>query len=369
MNTHNLIRKRSLFNLAVIFCLSLGITTFAEAKLTNRLSNGTNVSLIGFGTYKEFRNDIYLAALFAPNGVKKADDLTNANIAKRMSLRLMSDYSNRNMARHWKERLAINNTRETWQPLTQEIIAFSEVFQRKLQVGDEINIDYLPGLGVKIYLNGTLFKTIESSDFMKVLLNVWLGDTPPGKDFKRTIRGSVPQSQKDNFEARFLALVPIKGRFDSDLAKMTSSSRPTAVAAKPAEAKPKPETKKQTQQQKPTRVATIEKPRPAVVPKEPVIDVDLISGSYTRELVSQVQKNQEYPDKAARNNEQGDVTVKVTIDANGEVLEVDLVERSGSRTLDKATVKMVRRAAPFKPIPKELKLQTFEFEIPVSYQL
>lgn len=358
-----------------IFTLTISLfiifSSLSHAALPRTLSNGDSLKLVGIATHKELRNDIYIAALFGPPNITNVSQLKPKSVTKRMSLRFLSNLSNRKLARHWKERLAMNNKRSKWQPLSQEIFTFTQVFKRKMQVGDEINIDYIPNIGIQIYLNGTLFETIKKSDFMELLLNVWIGSNPSTKAFKQNIRGNAKQSEQDKLEARYLALMPIKGRFDADLRKVTEVASISPKKTTPKKLKPKLKPKKpakQTKSNKTTKVATIKKPKPQPM-EEPLFDADLISGAYTRELIDSVRKYQKYPRKAVEKNIQGDLVIKVIIDPKGNILEAKIVDGSGFRVLDKAAKKMIRKAAPFKAIPKELKLKDFEFKVPMSFEL
>ena len=132
-------KKTSAFLLSLLFLIS---AQTAKADLTANLSDGNALQLLGIGMHQELRNDIYVGALFAPSSVSNVDEIKGESVPKRMSIRLVSNYSHRKMSRHWKERLAMNNPRSLWQPLTKEIVLFSRIFKRKLQVGDELNIAF-----------------------------------------------------------------------------------------------------------------------------------------------------------------------------------------------------------------------------------
>ena len=439
------LKKTSAFLLSLLFLVS---AQTAKADLTANLSDGNALQLLGIGMHQELRNDIYVGALFAPSSVSNVDEIKGESVPKRMSIRLVSNYSHRKMSRHWKERLAMNNPRSLWQPLTKEIVLFSRIFKRKLQVGDELNIDHVPGVGTQIYLNGTLFQTVEKEGFVDLLLNVWLGTNPPTKAFKKSIRGQDDAATKDGFVTKYSALQPIAGRFDADLAPVppvtqvakaetpakTPATKPPArrstpkktpvtkpAAKKVAKATPKTEPKKSNtnaNSSKPasTQNAVAAKSKPTTTPKvankkpdfkpdinigkvlnqakpkppvekvasiqktekakqaeeaidEDFFDADLLSGSYTRDLINAIRKYQNYPKKALQRGEEGEVVAQVKIDSAGEIVDIQITGRSGSRILDKAVTRMVRKAAPFQEIPKELKMDEFEFEVPISFQL
>jgi TonB family protein len=139
------------------------------------------------------------------------------------------------------------------------------------------------------------------------------------------------------------------------------------------EAKPKQESvvkqSDTTSEESEKSVARQEKPKSKPAPvEEDFIDEDLIRGSYVRELIAQVRKNETYPRKALINQEEGDGVARVVINREGNLVDVALSERTGSRELDKGILTMIRRTN-FAPIPKELKEQEFEFEIPFSFKL
>ncbi|MCO7222994.1 TonB family protein [Pleionea sp. CnH1-48] len=391
---------RQLFSrLSSILVLSL-ISLTCYGMETATLEDGSQVQLKGIGLAKELRNDVYIGALFVPPGVNSLNVIKENSTAKRMSLRFVIDnYSNRKIGRHWKERIAMNNPREVWRPLTKEIVTFSNLFKENFIRGDEINLDFVPGKGTLVYINDVLFDTIQNPDFFSLLMNAWVGSVPPTKAFKEGILGESSQSTSKNLKTKFVALAPIKGRIklpepevveapvETVAAKTQPAKKPAATPKKTTpKPTPKPPVKKVVKKDPPkktpekTQVAVVKKPviKPTVRPKiqlpEPefeddYIDADLIRGSFVRELISEVRKNQTYPVKALRNGEQGEGTAHVIIDRSGELIEVMLLERTGSRELDKAVIKMIRKSAPFPRVPEELEEPQFEFDVPIVFQL
>jgi protein TonB len=60
----------------------------------------------------------------------------------------------------------------------------------------------------------------------------------------------------------------------------------------------------------------------------------------------------EYPEDARRRSEEGSVTCRLTIDRNGRVIEVEIVQSSGSRSLDQAAVRALKRWR-FEPLARD----------------
>lgn len=85
--------------------------------------------------------------------------------------------------------------------------------------------------------------------------------------------------------------------------------------------------------------------------------------------VSLVERPQlDYPRDAFRAGEEGTVMVVAHIDAAGRVSSVQLAQRSGSRTLDRAAMSEIRRWK-FKPAMKDGRTIASSVKVPVDYRL
>ncbi|TGS08228.1 TonB family protein, partial [Mesorhizobium sp. M4B.F.Ca.ET.190.01.1.1] len=65
---------------------------------------------------------------------------------------------------------------------------------------------------------------------------------------------------------------------------------------------------------------------------------------------------------AARNN----AVVAFVVGRKGNIDELRILETSGSKVFDQAALGIVRKAAPFPPIPPEAASPSFEFEINIG---
>ena len=64
--------------------------------------------------------------------------------------------------------------------------------------------------------------------------------------------------------------------------------------------------------------------------------------------------NLNYPDEARRQGIYGSLRLLVSINRDGTLYEVQVLESSGQRTLDQAALRIVRLAAPFAPFTGDL---------------
>lgn len=68
--------------------------------------------------------------------------------------------------------------------------------------------------------------------------------------------------------------------------------------------------------------------------------------------------NLNYPDEARRRGLSGALLLKVSIRADGSLLNVEVLRSSGHRELDDGAIRIVRMAAPYAPFPAEMRKET-----------
>jgi len=73
--------------------------------------------------------------------------------------------------------------------------------------------------------------------------------------------------------------------------------------------------------------------------------------------------NQNYPEKAKQDKIYGNLTLKVAINKNGTINQISVMNSSGRKLLDDAAIRIVRLAAPFKPLTQEMSKDTDILEI------
>jgi periplasmic protein TonB len=77
----------------------------------------------------------------------------------------------------------------------------------------------------------------------------------------------------------------------------------------------------------------------------------------------------DYPQKAFEKNEEGTVTVKMSIDVNGSLAGVTLMSSSGYADLDDGAISVVRATAPFEPLPEIYNLSRLHITITFLYKI
>lgn len=76
-----------------------------------------------------------------------------------------------------------------------------------------------------------------------------------------------------------------------------------------------------------------------------------------------------YPRRALQRNREGLVQLRVTIDAKGQVQDIQVVEECDYSSLNREALRSIERANPYPPIPAALGLDTYAFTMPINFRL
>jgi len=109
--------------------------------------------------------------------------------------------------------------------------------------------------------------------------------------------------------------------------------------------------------------------RPAApAPAAARLDSDAMPNWKSR-LLAQLERYKRYPDEAQRRGEHGVTQLAFDVDRHGGVHDVRILRSSGSPLLDRATLALVRRAAPLPPPPADLSGRRIPIVVPIRYSI
>lgn len=178
--------------LAMLMAASANAVTVGDTGIPDSyLIPGSETVLVlnGAGIRKKFFMDIYIGALYLPAATPDAAAiLSDEGPASILMHFLHKEVSKEKINAGWRDGLADNTSGEQLAKLEQRLKKFSSLF-RTVVKGDDIRIDYLPGDGTQVRINGEWRGAVEGNDFFRALLSVWLGSAPASKDLKRAMLG------------------------------------------------------------------------------------------------------------------------------------------------------------------------------------
>ena len=154
------------------------------------ISESEPLVLNGAGLRKKFFIKVYVGALYLPAKVTTVKQILDDPGAKRIVMSfLYKEVSAEKLIDGWNEGFAGNSSAKEMKFLQDRINQFNSMFTT-VHKGDEIRLDYLPGEGTKVSLNGTLKGSVPGEDFSRALLKIWLGSKPADEKLKEAMLGN-----------------------------------------------------------------------------------------------------------------------------------------------------------------------------------
>jgi TonB family protein len=106
--------------------------------------------------------------------------------------------------------------------------------------------------------------------------------------------------------------------------------------------------------------------------REETVDLgstDIKYVNYLAKIKSKIRQVWKYPEKAYEKNEEGTVTVKISIDANGSLAGATLMSSSGYAELDDEALIVFQTARQFEPLPVIYNLSRLHITVTFLYKL
>lgn len=165
--------------------------------------------------------------------------------------------------------------------------------------------------------------------------------------------------------------------------KVAQPKRPT-VQKRPVQHRSRPPVKRPPVQRRVVKPRPVRKPvvrpvaakvtakkaviaRPAARPK--AAGNPQLEGQYGKSIRQIIEQKKTYPRRAKKRNKQGVVKVAFSVDKNGSVSKLRVVQSSGSKILDQAALKAVKKVGRFPAIPAGIGKQFLDYVVPIAYRL
>ncbi|RMH45715.1 MAG: TonB family protein [Gammaproteobacteria bacterium] len=248
---------KTLLHVTAMACFFMSSAVFAASAddiKTAVLKDGSVLMLNGLGKAKQLSDDFYIGALYLPRPIRSADGIASYTGPKRMEIRIVAKrVSGRRLNQYWKDAITINNDKSIWQPQVRDVLAFANLFKKhNLTTGDTIDIDYLPGEGTLVYVNGYRIGRFSSGALYSLILNTWIGPRPPSSAFKIGIMGGNDSKTQLKLQEEFLSLSPSDKRIKAAKAwsEEIAAERARALAKRSPKVKSKEKRADQTTSEK-----------------------------------------------------------------------------------------------------------------------
>ena len=182
------------------FCLlafNVGAREVSDVVLKEQIriaDNGPVLVLNGAGLRRTFMIvKTYVGALYLEQPTQDAREALDSQQHKRMLFHvLLNRVSARKVARALRDALVLNVTEEAYHSLKGSVEQFLSMFNGNLHEGDEVWIDYLPGIGTRVTIAGVEKGIIPGEAVYRAMLSIWIGDRPISRTLKAEIMGETP---------------------------------------------------------------------------------------------------------------------------------------------------------------------------------
>ncbi len=170
----------------ISFSATAATTDVAGVKLDDSITlQGSKLSLNGSGVRYRAVFKVYAAGLYVGKKVATPEEFFAAPGAKRMTITMLREVDSNELGKSFTKGFEDNSPKSEMSKLIPGLIRMGQIFsdQKKMLVGENFTIDWIPGTGTVITIKGKAqgepFKEVE---FYNALMRIWLGPVPA--DFK-----------------------------------------------------------------------------------------------------------------------------------------------------------------------------------------
>lgn len=153
--------------------------------------DGRTLLLNGAGLRTKFVVKVYIAALYVTARSSDAAALITSAEPRRMRLQLLRDVDSKSLNDALQDGLRDNTPKEELAALKAPADRLSQLMAEigTAKAGDVVDLDF-DARGVTLTDNGKPRGRIDSPEFARALLRVWLGDKPAQASLKKSLLGN-----------------------------------------------------------------------------------------------------------------------------------------------------------------------------------
>jgi len=149
----------------------------------------------GHGVRSQGSIDLYRAALYLHQPAINFDQVLQTQGSKRLELTMLRDVSSDELGKLFSRGVDKSTPRHELSRAIPGLIRVGEIFSqhKRLQAGDVLTIDWIPGQGTVISVRGQAQgAAITDPSFFENLLGIWLGNMPVDARLKTSLLAGSP---------------------------------------------------------------------------------------------------------------------------------------------------------------------------------
>lgn len=147
---------------------------------------GAPLVLNGMGLREKYFIDVYVGGLYLPSKTSDANKAINDDVAKRVVMHFIyGKVTKEQVVETFMEGFGDKATG----PQKANVDKLIAVVPAEIVKGEELTLDYAPGVGTSLSFKGKTLVTVPGTDFMKMVWTVYLGPKPPTEALKSGLLG------------------------------------------------------------------------------------------------------------------------------------------------------------------------------------
>jgi hypothetical protein len=165
---------------------------------------GAKLQLNGAGVRYKAIFKVYAAALYLPAKMATPEAIYAAtNAPRRVHITMLRDIDGNELGKLFTQGMEKNSPREIFAKSINGTIKMADLFskRKKLGSGDAFTVDWIPGTGTVISVNGKAeLEPIKEPEFYTALMSIWLGPSPADAPLKDALLGKASRSGRGGNE-------------------------------------------------------------------------------------------------------------------------------------------------------------------------
>jgi hypothetical protein len=171
-------------------------TDIAGVKFANTVQVGSSrLQMNGAGVRYKVVFKVYAAALYLGEKAATTEAVLAAPGPRRLQIVMLRDIDANELGKLFTQGMEQNAPREEFSKSITGILRMSDIFstRKKLAAGESFAIEWLPGVGTVISVNGKPEGApIKEPEFYSALMKIWLGKAPADAQLKAALLGHSP---------------------------------------------------------------------------------------------------------------------------------------------------------------------------------
>lgn len=171
-------------------------TDVAGVKFANTAQVGNSrLQLNGAGVRYKVVFKVYAAALYLTEKAATPEAVLAAPGPRRLQIVMLRDIDANELGKLFTKGMEQNAPREEFSKSIAGILRMSDIFstRKKLAAGESFAVEWLPGTGTVISVNGKPEGApIKEPEFYAALMKIWLGKSPADAQLKEALLGRAP---------------------------------------------------------------------------------------------------------------------------------------------------------------------------------